>query len=331
MIRPSFRLVLGGSLICALAAAQPANPPSDANVTGPTLGFTIDSAQLQLRPILGLPGAALLGPAAELPLQPRRLMLAPASRWLLAQEKDSKLWKALTGLTGTVAVQAQALPDSVLDADLVVFSTDGASAAFYTAGRQSVQVVRGLPDSPVLSRKVDLGSTPGLVSAMAVTSDGGTVLLAVTGDAGTLVLLSTDDAPPRQAATANRISALAFAPGGADAIWADADLNQLVLLRDVAGANETRVLATEADGVSGPIAVAADDSRYLAAMSNGHLLSLPRREGDPRQWDCGCAATTLSALPGGSFWRVNEGADSPLWVLDTLGSRLFFVPAGGSR
>lgn len=326
MPRRSLTLILGAGTVALALNAQPA---TDTTVTGPTLGYTLDSAQGTIRPILGLPGAALLGSPVVLPVSARRVLLAPGSRYALVQEKEQGQWSVLPDLSDPSQIQPTA--SLVTDADLFAFSADGAALVLYSAAHQSVQVIQGLPKAPAVSRTIDLSAVPGLVSTLAVSNDGAAVLMAVSGDTGALLLLATGDGPPRQIATADRVSALAFIPGGTDALWADTVRNQIGILRDVTGAAEWRVLAAEADGVANPVAVGADETRIVAVMSGGRLLTFPRGTGDPQQFDCGCTATGLALLPGNARWRVTDGSDGPLWVLDSNAARLFFVPAGGSQ
>lgn len=312
------------------------------SINGPDSGFVFDRAAAAVRPIVGMPGAATLGSPIEVGF--------PLSAAAVSPRQDAIL--GVNGRDGRVFViritSGSAMADPLAGAgaapDRMLFSPGGSTAALYFAASARVEVVLGFPDAPAVAWEIDVSALGGPPTALALSDDGRAVLAAATraGAApvylferttacsncevdrpGGKVRVVPDAQKQRLVYSARHVPALAFAPGGRDALIAD-DADQAVyLLRNVA----VRMLAP----ADGPVAVAfsGDGSQALVAGAGGTLTGIDLAgAAPPVTQQCGCAPGRLERM-GGMLFRLNDVSDGPLWVWEAGGavSRVSFVPA----
>uniref|UniRef100_Q02BY3 Uncharacterized protein n=1 Tax=Solibacter usitatus (strain Ellin6076) TaxID=234267 RepID=Q02BY3_SOLUE len=283
----------------------------------PSAGFVFDQSSQVLRRVQGIPGASLIGAGVDFGFPITAATVSPRMDSVLVVAADAT--PHLFRVDGVSAVETQV---SGLSApDRVAFSPSGTAAALYS--ESGVQVIKGLPVAPVVTATIRLRITSKLrrtaLDSLAVSDDGAYLLYAAGGPVE-LVGVAGDsrkllDAPPG--------ALVAFAPGGHDAAVFHGGI--LTIFQDLIGAATRR----DIQGVSAPSALAfASDGRTLFAASERirGIYSIEATTGNTSTLSCDCAPTTLITM--GSFFRLNELGDGPLWLLDASAApRLVFVPA----
>jgi hypothetical protein len=307
----SYLLLLAAGMLAAPLNAQ------QGKLAGPLAGYVFDSGAQALRPVLGIPGASIFGPALSLPFAAASVTVSPRLDSAVAVAADGSL-HILRLDAGTVA---ELIYNSALGtAQRVAFSPNGTAAALISGNR--AEIVTGLPDAPQLSGTLDLGSSR--PERFAVSDDGAYLLAAAPG---TVRLLSPAGSA-RTLVAGVRNALVAFAPGSHDAAILT-PAGGLALVRDVAGTNAQQVLAATDDAFSAPAGVAfsADAKSVLVASSSGMVANFDIADGARSAWTCGCTPTDLARM--GNTFRLNEAVGGPLWLLDTLAEspRMVFVPA----
>src|SRR5205807_2326880 len=128
-----------------------------------------------LRPILGIPGAALMGDPLKTSLDLRRVSISPQQDYALAVQGEHNELAVLhfdrVPMTSTLIQGAHHGPDQM------VFSPGGRVAAVHYKDGNRIQVLGGLPSSPKVLDELYL-SAGALPSALAV-GDDNTVLAGV--------------------------------------------------------------------------------------------------------------------------------------------------------
>jgi hypothetical protein len=299
---------------------------AQSGVAGPVSGFVFDQSARVLRPILGIPGASLLGEALEAGSELTAAYVAPGQNWALAVTAGGPAFLLLAhGAVSRISVGGvTASPERV------AFSPSGSAVALDAAGR--IQVVQGLPEAPratgaltigISGRSAQAAARRGLGS-FAVSDDGGYVLYAE-GDSIRLWGAAGEDFAVMPAGS-NAV--VAFAPGGHDAAAADLFAG-VVLLGDVAGAGSRRTLAAPG-GLAYPagLAFSADGRKlFLADAAARSVTAFDLASGAPTVVSCDCVPAGL--FPMGGMFRLNDAGAGPLWLLDASSgdARIVFVPA----
>src|SRR5438874_1999780 len=149
-------LLLAGA--CALMALG-----QDSRMSGPVPGFVFHSPTRSIRPIIGVPGSAYLGP-----------MVAPdfdaASVSPLGKSALATRGGQLFFVQGLDSGDPPATPieGAISGVDRFAWSQDGLSAAVYSADSRQAQILRS-PNAlqpPGVESALDLSSTAGTVSVL---------------------------------------------------------------------------------------------------------------------------------------------------------------------
>jgi hypothetical protein len=324
MVASRISRIAASAAVFALSSF-PAKAQDVQRIAGPVLGFSVDQTA-GIRPILGLPGAATLGPPIISATGLGGVHLSPARDYalaLLSSGCEVVLIKNLKSKASASSLDVAPCPITM------AISPSGDAAVLYYDEPNRVQVLVGLPDSPSVSWTLDVSGLPGWPAALAVSDGGGAVLISPAGDSAS-VWLAMPDVSRRLPYTGVGAPSLAFLVGSLDAVIADGDAG-VVVVRDPAGQPQVTPIGGQTEGVSHPLAVAAsqDNSRvFVANAQPAGVVSLSLTGKDPETQSCDCTVTGLGRMAGGTAFRLNEAGDGPVWVLDTGGPtiRLVFVP-----
>jgi len=308
---------------CSTLAAQ------QGSLAGPVTGFVYDAPARAVRPIQGIPGAALIGDPVSFGLDVHGAYVSPHQDAAFVSAADGSLHFFRLTSAGPVETGiggVNFVPQGV------VFSPSGSAAALFAAGR--VQVFRGLPNAPALAASMTLPASGGMqaapagrarsngtaIPAFAISDDGqylitaGGQLLSVNGDAHSV-------------AAAGAGTMVAFAPGGHDVALLD-PANGLTVIRDASGAGTLQKVAPADDTLtsSAGLAFSQDGAKlFVASASTQSVISFDLAAGTRATIACNCTPTTLA--PMGSLFRITELTGDPLWLVDAVASRTVFVPA----
>jgi hypothetical protein len=105
------------------------------------------------------------------------------------------------------------------------------------------------------------------------------------------------------------------------------------MIRDVTGAASRLILAEAGDGISKPVAIAADHDGQRALVALDTSVAVLPLGGSPALLPCGCNASGLYRLRGSSIFRLNAPSANPLLLLDagTAGPRIMFIASGDAQ
>jgi hypothetical protein len=281
-----------------------------ATIGAPNLGFLFDPTAGAIRPISGIPGAAIVGDGW---MPARNAAIAPGQRFGLVDGGESEplqVWR----LTGSAPTLLHSL-NAALRADRVMFSTAGNAAVLINFSDRAIQVITGLPDSPMVHAPA---SAPEGALVFAVNNEGDVL----TG--GDLAWLLRQREAPKQLAVSGPVSAVAIQ--GSDMLVAGA--GQILLIRDPSGRSAYRTLATYGeDRVPATLQFSFDATRALAATADGEVLVLSLDGDELARIDCRCRVTGFHRLTDNSLFRLNDAHNGPIWILDSAAQpRLWFVP-----
>jgi hypothetical protein len=278
-----------------IAAAQPPGP----QMSVPLLGYVFDGNAKAIRLISGVPGAASLDDIVPTNVSLDSGFVHSRARVAIANTKEGSV--VLIQWSGTP--QSVGLTTSLGRVTQVGFSMSGDSAAI-TDGA-SVEVWSGLGANPTRTAAF----TPGRgVTAVAMNQDG---LVAAATGAGAIVLLG---AKTRQVAAGGEWTSLAFLPNGTDLLAADAEAQNLMLIRNAqtdAAVSVVLSLHQELDA----LAVAADGT-MAAALSPGSVTFVSLAGGPATSISCHCQAAHFDRLEGNLVLHMADTQSGSDFLLD---------------
>jgi hypothetical protein len=279
-------------------------------LSGTVEGFTFDRPTGSIRPILGRPGSAYLGPAEVAGLT--FASVAPGQRHSLAV-RDGKLI-LVSGLGHADRREAE-LPTLEGVPDGAAWSRDGRTAVLYSREEGWLQVVRGLPQEPVAGERLERGGIRQVVTdgeSILALREGGLERMAFDGAA---LAAPVFDEPV--AIAVGRERGLVYAANRAGEIC-EIDFDAQRIGRYAETAHPVRDLHL----------VEARDGRPLLAVLHADRLAV----WDPQTWEAvqssalDFAADSLLPLGATSIALGGRREDGePLWVADS--GEVLFVPA----
>lgn len=287
-----------------------------ADIGGPVVGYVLEPAAQAVRPILGIPGASLMGGRMPVGLEIRAAAISPRHDYMLAVSADGAL-SVIDLRDGMPA--ARAVEGARAGAERLALSPGGGAAAVMAGG--VLQVFTSLPAQPAVAGTVETGEA----GAFAV-SDDGTVLF----EAGGTLFAAAPGGEARPVPFAGQASLIAFSEGAHDALVAGRDDNQVALVRDVTGTPAYRRLAGAGEGIDHPVGLAFANGRALVASAgSGSVATIDVESGAAATAACGCAVTGLERMRGAAIYRAGDLGAGPLWLFDGGGAegRFLFVPA----
>lgn len=334
-------------LLFLLPAAIGVAQDSDTALRVPTLGYLVSVADVSVRPIVGSPGAVVLGPALPLPDGVTRVVPAPGQPFAIVECAGAAESGVLTlSLSGSGDVLA--IANTFAHSDRIAFSPSGAVAVLYAASTQQAEVITGLPSSPQLSRTVDLSQAGLPLTSIAVSDDAQAILAGVSdGTRGAIWTFAAGQSAQEVTAAGNP-SALRFFSGKQDAVAADKGWQQVLLLP--AGA-APQVLAGAVEGIHAPAdleistdqqtvwvadanavdstAVVRREKVHAAGAATGQLVSIGVTSGAVGSVASSVAAATLTRLAGDSVFLLTSkdgtaaGVFAPLAVAASVNAAVW--------
>jgi len=211
----------------------------------------------------------------------------------------------------------------------IVFSPSCTTSLIFAPGGSAGLLVQGLLSNPTTTPV----NFPTGNSAAAV-ADSGSILIAVSAanGASSIQFLASGMGSFQPVDALGKFGGMAFLPGADTALLADASANTVVEASHFSSTVSLTSLASAADGVSQPTAVAISADGYLAAIANGNGSSVLRLDlsgkSAPIKTICHCSPTELVPLAGNFAFRLNEPGSGTVWAFDGSGSlpRVVFIP-----
>ncbi len=310
-----------------VAAAMLPALAAGATIQGPQLGYVFDNAKKELRPILGIPGAAVLGQTLALAsdVDLRKVAISPLENYALVVAGEHN--QAMVFAMGQPALTPVLVQGADRGADQIVISVGGLAAALYYQDAGRIEVVTGLPAAPKVSSELYLQSGQEL-TAIAVGDDGHTVLAA----AGGTVFQAAVGGEVPILRDLGLVTAITI-PTKGTAFVADSGNNEIHRVQGIGAGIETDVIAGAKEGISSPVAVevSRDGSRLFVANAKPGSVSIIDLQGDAvaSTIKCACTPTGMLRLAGNEAFRLTEMSSQPMWVLDAgeTEPRVLFIPA----
>jgi len=310
--------VLFGLLSAAAVYAQ------HGSLASPSMGFAFDAASGSIRPIRGVPGAALLGEGIDAGSPLASAAISPRQDYALA---IGSAGERLRLIPLAAQVNGTALPEETMAApERMIFSPSGSAALLVQADR--VQILAGLPGH-VTATSLDLSAISPVPTALAVADDGA---LAAVADAGAAWIVASDGGSLQLALPGSTV-ALAFRRNSRDLLAISA-AGDVYLVHNPGPDSGYRMLYSGDEQTADPVAAQFSwgGDRAYTVNSRGNIVVIDMEGGAWSAISCGCRTTALDPLNARNLFRLTAPGRSPVMLFDGSGSeaRVWFVPPGNS-
>jgi hypothetical protein len=306
-----FRTAALMALFGNIAAAQ----DQTEGVRGPILGFLGDSVNEAILPILGIPGASLLGQPLAVDRPVRTLAVSPRQDYALALLGESRDFVIVHLESNPIKITSVDGINSGVD--VIAISPTGTAAGLYDHDSRIFTSIVELNAVPRSLFEFDASGMRGKLAGIAVADDGTFAMLNFAeGDSTELWIISSTAAPVL--APGLRPSAVAFVPQRHDVVIGDSATHEIFLLTGSPPVSRVS-LASLGDGFDSISAVAAsgDGRRVFVTSTNSQDIILIDVESRlTKAVSCRCRATGLHRLKGPSVFRLSDPSDGPIAVLD---------------
>jgi hypothetical protein len=317
-------------VLCLLAAIASAHAGD--GISGPVSGFVVDARSSVIRPILGIPGAATLGPAINLPVAVETAAFAGRA-FAIAANTDGDLF--LVQQLAAVTPDSKPIDGVQGPVSRMALNAAQTAAVAYSRDRRSLQLITGLPTNPQISQPIDVSALEGEVTALALGNDAVSVLAGTTTvDSGFVYLVHAPGSLPDGARLLARLqsaAAIALVHNGKDAFIADRAANSIIYLRDLEGSADVIPWADASTGVATPTGLCSLGGDQLlvanAALDGTSVSVIDATSSLVRQIPLSANPTRCDSLDGAGTLVLNDPGDSPLLLVDTTETlRVAFVP-----
>jgi len=347
---------LGFGLCAQLLLAQIAPRPLDAatdassgsqSFHSPVVGLVSSTNRVEVRAILGVPGAALLSAPLPVPADVTRLYFAPGQQYALAERGGSSK-PQYASRSRAASLRTASLPLAVVtftgaqlgalnpvigiaEPDIVSFSPSGGAAVLYSTSEAQLEVLTGLPSSPQISLQIARSSLPDDPQFLAIADDGVTLL---EGSVHNAVYLIGSSTQPSLIFSATTLAAMIFAPASSTAAVFDSATGSVSLLQNVSGSPSTRLLTSGLSNL-GPAAMVQFDSSAVLVTGSGSntLWRIDSNTSQSQQVQLPALPASIAPLQLPHRFLLSWSSGQPAWMLDTSGpaQAVYFIAPGGGQ
>jgi hypothetical protein len=289
----------------------------------PVLGFAFDSSRGAIRPVRGIPGAAMLGDPLDPGFPLASAVIAPQQNFALAFStgEQPRIVSWSDGKLSTLS-----LADTMAAPDRMIFSPSGTAAILLSSQSPArLQILTGLP-RPSAVEEINIRMLTRPLGSAAVSDDGKLVILADGGQNPAWLFNSARSQVMLPLSGPGAV--FAFRRDSHDAA-AMASTGDVYVLQNLDDAPALRNISPGGDQTAGAVGLwfSADGTQVYAASSGGNIAAVDFTTGATQSVACQCVPTGIQPLRPGIF-RLTDISNRPVLVFDASAPapRVWFVP-----
>ena len=291
----------------------------DARFVGPQLGYIFDPTSRQIRPLVGVPGAAVVATAHN-GLRLDKAVFAGDGSIAIGYEAGGG--RLVWTNPSRADAGATAIPDSLASFDLAALSRGATSAIVYAQACNCVQILTDLRNDPKVQRTVALPEGAS-VRALAINDEASVFVIA--DGSGKLVMNTPDFASELSIST----NSIAFSPDGSIIAAVDDARKTVALISNLKTSPELVEIASERDGLKQPAAVGfVTASKLLVADKDSLVHVVDLALGSVQPAECACTPELIQSTADPKVYRLTDAGAGPVWIFEIREDsvRTLFVP-----
>ena len=305
--------------------------PADAGnaaqaIQTPVLGFVNSADRGELRAILGIPGASVFGGPMAVPAGVTSVHFAPSQNYALLAPSTGAFIGLMT-FQGADEGVVSAICGAIPQPEIVAFSPSSSTAALYSKGEEELQVITGLPQSPVFARVIPRNDLPDEARFVAVADDGITLL---EGTVHNAIYLLPQGGSPRFLQRAGDLEGMVFTPRSTDVVVFDREAGTAYLLQEVNTASTYFPVAEGLTGLGGNVFLqVTSGSAVIASTSSNNLWQIDLQSLQVQNIHLLGMPQMLQPLRTSGDYLLFYRTGFPAWILDSNGATgaVSLVPA----
>ncbi len=280
----------------------------------PMLGY-VSSDTSELRPMLGVPGAAVVGEPVALPDGIRRTYIAPGQQFALLETAVGALTTLF--LSGERIGQTKEIAGGLASPTFVSFSPSGSIVVLYSALERRVQILKSIGNGLVVLQDIpDLALPSGEVRLIAIDDEGAAPVVGILN--GSIYLVRTETSP-QLIFSGQSVGSAAYGPRSRTLFIAESrpDAVRISSIRNMT--DEPAAMVIKEFPSVGDCAIwmqASQDGRFLVGVtsrSEGFRLRLD--DTSLNRVDLPGPPTRLDRLLNGNSFLFSFSNTDPAWVL----------------
>src|SRR5688572_29621188 len=163
------------SMLFLLLHSARAERDSGMKIGVPSVGWVFDRQLMALRPIKGTLGAATLGHPLDAGFPVENAVVGSQRSFALVVSAADHQVRVM--LLGPGAPSVKGVEGTNVSPDRIVLSPSGTAAILQFVKSARLQIITGLPESPVVSREISTSGLGDSIAELAISDDGNRLLL----------------------------------------------------------------------------------------------------------------------------------------------------------
>jgi len=297
-------------------------------VGGPALGFSTNADGSIVWPIIGIPGASLLGSRLAFGVGISAAEVSSQHDYLVAIRTEDG--QPVISRLASGAIVPSPIAGTRPGPTVFAISPTGGALGVFNQDARILQVLRGFPSAPEMAFEFDASNIAGRVTAMAVSDDASLALLGISRDGiDSLWIVSGASAG---FVAPNAASSITFFANRHDAAFADRASGLAYLLPNVTNTSSPILLLNRNEGVEGLTGIGvSDDGRFtvIAGATSGSVGIVDMGTAAHTIVRCNCKPSGVHRMTGNALFRLNDPPDAMTTLLDLSSGkpRIVIVPA----
>ena len=312
-----------------LLPVLPGFPDATAQMQRPLLGFVVGTNQIDVRAVLGIPGAAVMSDRLQLPAEVEKVHFAPKQQYAVL-ERNTDLPMSILTFAGSEPGPIFDVAGILNKANVLSFSPNGTKLVLYSSAERRLQLINGLPEAGQVVREINSDDLPEEDLRFVALNDTGLTLLVATNQS---IYRVAKGRPPEFLNNVGNLVGMRFRPQSDDALTLDSDIGELSLLQNLESSPSRRLLLDGLNIDRHTILQIDDEAAIIANKTANVVWQVDLGTSVIQEFLLSTSPVTLQDLRASHSFLLSYDDDQPAWILSKSEETraVYFVPRANLR